>query len=123
MSYLEELSVQRLNLIDPNISSHRSINNISSESRRTKTLILECISYCKMENALEYEVNRLLDCSDSIIMAHRRMNVNKRCSDEVNLQITLYYPEVNRFGDKRMNSKFCAWRGYDYSIESDCERK
>jgi hypothetical protein len=123
MSYLEELAVQRLNLIDPKISSHRSINSISTESKRTKTLILECISYCKMENAIEYEVNRLLDCSDSITRLHRGVNVNKRCSNEVNFQITLYYPEVNRFGDKRMNSKFCAWSGYDYAIESDCERK
>lgn len=107
--------IKGLNLLEP--TPNKSIDNISSESRKVKALILECLSYCKRDNDVEYEEYRLLDCSDST----SRTAHSKRCSG-VNLEITIYYIKTNRFGEKSEFSNYCTWSGHDYTISSDCRR-
>jgi len=105
-------------------SCSKDIKTLSNESKKTRTLILECISYCKLSNIKEYKVNELLDCRDPLVSFHQRMNPSTTsCQSNVNFHITLYQSNTNRFGDVFETTYYCIWSGNNYDISSSCNKQ
>lgn len=99
----------------------RDIEILSKESNKTKSLILECISYCKSDNIKKYKVNELLDCSVPLVAFHQSMNPSTTsCQSVVKFHVTLYRSNTNRFGDVFQTNFYCTWSGNNYVISSSC---
>jgi hypothetical protein len=93
---------------------------LQKESAKTKSLVRECIEYCRPIKVDGYRVENLLDCKNSANLIHSRDDYY--CLGDAVAHVKIYTIVRNRFGEEKSEVSSCGWKTHDYIIEAVCSK-
>ena len=96
------------------------MSELQKETAKTKSLVRECIEYCRPTKVDGYRVENLLDCKNPASLIHSKDDYY--CLGDAVAHVKIYTIVRNRFGEEKSEVSSCGWKTHDYIIEAACSK-